>query len=150
MKVTVRLSACIVGLAFAAGTLFADHGEVIHCFTFTPLEASQSDWDAFYKATDQLPKKIKGLKHAWAGKLARPLNIPAVTIADAEARKKMMAEGKGTGDFTMNKREYGACMVFENEAAFKAYDADPGHKEWVGIYEKVRKPGTTTFQIITH
>jgi len=122
----------------------------MHCFTFTPIEsASQSEWQAFYKATGELPDKIKGLKRAWAGKLMRPLNVPALTIADAESRKKMMAEGKGSADFTMNKREYGACMEFENEAAFKAYDADPGHKAWVSVYEKVRKPGTTTFQIVT-
>lgn len=149
MRKMMRLGLCIASLAFA-GTLTAASGELVHCFTFTPIEgAPQADWDAFYKATSDLPGKINGLKYAWAGKLVRPQNIPAITIADAEARKKMMADGKGTGDFSINKREYGACMIFANEAAFKAYDGDPGHKSWVSVYEKVRKPGTTTFQFIS-
>ena len=146
-----RFGLCLTALTFSAFTLAAQSGEVMHCFAFTPIDsASQTEWDAFYKATSGLPGKVKGLKRAWVGKLARPLNVPAITIADAEARKKMMAEGKGTGDFAINKREYGACMEFENEAAFKAYEADPGHKAWVSVYEKVRKPGTTTFQIVTN
>ena len=149
MKKLARLSLCLAALSFSAGSLSAA-GEVVHCFTFTPIaSASTAEWDAFYKATNELPKKIKGLKHAWAGKLVRAQNIPALNIADAKERKNMMAEGKGTADFTMNKREYGACMIFDNEAAFKAYEGDAAHKSWSAVYEKVRVPGTTTFQIVT-
>ncbi len=149
MKNLKNLGLCLAALTFSAGTLSAA-GEVVHCFTFTPIaSASTADWDAYYKATSELPTKIKGIKYAWAGKLARPQSLPALVIPDAEQRKKMMADGKGNADFTVNKREYGSCMVFNDEAAFKAYADDPAHKSWASIYEKVRVPGTTTFQIVT-
>lgn len=126
MKKTTCLSACLLAMAFSAGTLAAAEKSVMHCFAFTPVEtASQSDWDAFYKATNALPGKIKGLKRAWAGKLARPLNAQP------------------------NPRQYGACMEFESEAAYKAYGQDPAHTSWVDVYGKVRVPGTTTFQILS-
>jgi hypothetical protein len=97
----------------------------MHCFAFTPIkEATQADWDAFYKATDELPKKIKGLRRVWHGKLARPLKI-----------------GESV-------REHGVCMEFEDEAAFKAYGPDAAHKAWVDVYSKVRVAGTTTYQIL--
>ena len=99
----------------------------MHCFAFTPIkEAAQADWDAFYKATDDLPKNVKGLKRVWYGKLARPLK---------------------QGDVV---REHGTCMEFEDEAAFKAYGAkdNKAHNDWVAIYSKVRQPGTTTYQIL--
>lgn len=143
-----KLTLTLAGLIVSAGLAAAETG-VMHCFAFTPLEgATQADWDAFYKATNALPQKIKGLKQVWVGKLARPLNVPSLNIQDPEARKKMMADGKGTADFTMNRREYGACMWFADEAAFKAYGGDPAHKEWEAVYSKVRRPGTTTYQIL--
>lgn len=117
----------LAGLCLAAGTLTAAESTVMHCFAFTPVkEATQSDWDAFYKATDDLQKKTEGMKRVWYGKLARPLK---------------------QGD---NVREHGVCMEFENEAAFKAYGAkdNAAHNDWVAVYSKVRVPGTTTYQIL--
>ena len=122
-----RFSLLFAGLCLAAGSAIAAESTVMHCFAFTPVkEATQSDWDAFYKATDELPKTVKGLKRVWTGKLARPLK---------------------QGD---NVREYGTCMEFEDEAAFKAYGAkdNKAHNDWVAVYSKVRQPGTTTYQIL--
>ena len=141
----------LLGLALAAASMMAAEKTMLHCFTFTPIEsASQSDWEAFYKATDALPGKVQGLKRVWYGKLARPLSIPALNIPDADARKKMMDAGKGSGDFTINRRANGVCMEFENKAAFDAYGPNPAHKSWEEVYGKVRVPGTTTFQILPH
>ena len=54
---------------------------LMHCFAFTPIEsASQAEWDAFYKATDELPKKIKGLKRVWYGKLAQAPGAESVEV----------------------------------------------------------------------
>jgi hypothetical protein len=144
-----KLSVCLAGLLVSAGLALAGEKGVMHCFTFTPIDtASQAEWDAFHKASAGLPQKIKGLKQVWTGKLMRPLPVWGLNVADAEARKKLNSEGKGTADVTLNRREHGACMWFEDEAAYKAYGSDPAHKEWVSVYEKVRKPGTTTFQIV--
>ena len=144
-----RFTLFAAGLVLSATAAMAGEKSVMHCFAYTPIaEATQADWDAFNKATSELPTKIKGIKRVWHGKLARPLAQYSLTTQDAEARKKVMADGKGTTDVAVMRREYGACMEFESEAAFKAYGADPAHKEWEAVYSKVRKPGTTTYQII--
>jgi len=97
----------------------------MHCFAFTAVEsASQADWDAFYKATDDLPKKIKGISHVWYGKLAHPLHVGEAT------------------------RQYGVCMEMENAQVRQAYGNDPYHKVWTDAYSKVRVEGTTTFDIL--
>jgi hypothetical protein len=144
-----RLAACVAGLFLSAGLSTAGEKTIMHCFAFTPIAtASQSEWDAFYKATDALPQKIKGLRRVWYGKLMRPLTQYGLNVPNAEARKKLMAEMKGNADVTVTRREHGACFEFADEAAFKAYGPDPAHKEWEAVYGKVRVPGTTTFQII--
>jgi antibiotic biosynthesis monooxygenase (ABM) superfamily enzyme len=121
----------IVAVAFAvclfAGVMSAADGKLMHCFAFTAIEtASAADWDAFYKASDALPGKVPGLHHVWVGKLKRPLK---------------------SGDAV---RQYGACMEFSDEAALKAYADSAGRKEWFAIYDKVRVPGTTTYDILVH
>lgn len=144
-----RLATCIAGLALSAATALAGEKTMMHCFAFTPIEtASQSEWQAFAKATDELPGKIKGLKRVWYGKLARPLAQNQLKFADPETRKKMMAEKGGTTDFAVVERKNGVCMEFEDQAAFQAYGKDPAHTSWVSAYEKVRVAGTTTYQIL--
>src|SRR5262249_55851300 len=141
-----RFTAFAVCIALSASAAFAGEKGLMHCFAFTPIkEATQAEWDAFYKATDALPKKVKGLKRVWYGKLMRPLALPALAIEDAAARKALMEAGKGTAAVTINRRENGVCMEFADEAAFKAYNPDPAHKEWESIYSKVRVAGTTTY-----
>jgi hypothetical protein len=124
-----KFALSLAALCLAAGSLTAAEPTLMHCFAFTPIkEATQADWDAFYKATDALPKQIKGLNRVWHGKLARPLK---------------------QGDAV---REHGVCMEFADEAAFKAYGAkdNKAHSDWVAVYGKVRVPGTTTYQILPH
>ena len=42
-----------------SGALTAGEKSLMHCFAYTAIEgASQADWDAFYKASDELPKKM--------------------------------------------------------------------------------------------
>lgn len=117
----------VATLCLAAGTVAAAEPTVMHCFAFTPIkEATQADWDAFYKATDALPKHVKGVKRVWYGKLARPLKLGEAV------------------------RENGVCMEFADEAAFKAYGAkdNKAHNDWTEVYSKVRVAGTTTYQIL--
>ena len=141
----------VATLCLAAGSLTAAEPTIMHCFAFTPIkEATQSDWDAFYKSTDALPGKVKGLKRVWYGKLRAPL--AQFNVSDAAARKQALAEGKAAaaGDITGTRREHGVCMEFDDEAAFKAYGAkdNQAHNDWVNVYSKVRVAGTTTYQIM--
>lgn len=123
----------------------------MHCFAWTPIkEATQADWDAFYKASDMMPKQMKMVKHVWYGKLLRPLS--QFGTSDVEARKKAMAGESASGPLTFTRREYGMCIAFESAgdhaATLKKYVAEPYHKTWSAAYEKVRVPGTTTYDIV--
>ena len=91
-----RLATLLAGLSLSATMSVAAEKTLMHCFAFTPIEtASQAEWDAFSKATDELPKKIKGLKRVWYGKLARPLAQNQLKFADPEVRKKMTRREEG-------------------------------------------------------
>ncbi len=116
----------VLTLTLLAGALSAGDGKLMHCFYFTVVEgASEADWQAFYKATDELPGKIPGLLDVWHGKLRRPLRVGA------------------------NQRQYGVCMEMQDEAALKVYADHPAHKAWEQVYFKIRQPGTTTVDIIS-
>jgi hypothetical protein len=128
---------------------FAGEKTVMHCFAWTPVkEATAADWQAFSKASDDLPKKIKGIKRVWFGKLVSPLPQVHFQQVDREAFRKYQAGETVNASVSATPREYGMCMEFTNADALKAYDADPYHKIWTDAYEKVRVEGTTTFNIL--
>ncbi len=143
-----RVVICLAVLLCAAGVSAAADGKLMHCFYFTAVEgATDADWQAFYKATDALPGKIPGLVAVWYGKLRRPQGVFAPS---AETRKGLKPDTtKITGEFSRLVRQHGVCMEFKDEAALKAYDPHPAHKEWVSVYEKVRQYGTNTFDILS-
>lgn len=121
----MRKLVCLTGLFLLAGVLSAGEKKLMHCFTFTVIEeATEADWQAFYKATDELPGKIPGLNKVWYGKLRRPLRVGEAT------------------------RQFGVCMELDDEAALKVYADHPAHTDWVKVYSKVRVPRTTTFDIL--
>ena len=120
-----KLFLCVAGGMLLASTAMAGEKKLMHCFAFTAVqEATQADRDAFYKATDDLPKKIKGISHVWYGKLSRPITV------DGEAR------------------QYGVCMEMDSADVRRAYGSDPAHAAWNAAYAKVRVEGTTTFDIL--
>jgi hypothetical protein len=123
-----RAAAVLAGVMLLPSIGSAGEKALLHCFFFTPIaEASQEEWNAFYQATDELPAKIEGLNRVWIGKL---------TERAAVAQQVKLG------------REYGGCMEFDDEAALKRYAAHPAHEAWVKVYERVRVPGTTTFDIL--
>ena len=141
--------ACCAVLAFSQGTAFAGDKTVMHCFAWTPIkEATQADWDAFYKASDELPKEIKGIKRVWYGKLVSPLNQIGLGKVDSAEFQKFQSGETIQADIRRVNREYGMCMEFSDAAALKAYDTDPFHKVWTDAYAKIRVDGTTTFNIL--
>lgn len=117
VQATVLLTVAL----FFAGSASAGEKKLMHCFFFTPIaEATDADWTAFYKATDEMVAKIDGLNRVWAGKLR-----------SAQAN-----------------REYGVCMELDDEKALEAYASHEAHDEWMKFYEKVRVAGTTTFDLL--
>src|SRR5271157_5188398 len=106
------------GALLLTGTAMAGEKGLMHCFYFTPVaSATQADWQAFFKATDELPGKIPGVKHVWYGKLQYPL---------------------------ANNRQWGVCMEMNGADTLKAYASSPAHSNWEKAYFKVRVEGTTT------
>lgn len=142
-----RLAFCGLALLLVAGVLSAGEKKLMHCFYFTPVdEATEAQWQAFFKATDELPGKIPGLTKVWYGKLRRGISIFS---PDPETRKKIPAGEKAvTGQFNRDVRLWGGCMEFDSEDALKTYAAHPAHKAWEEVYFKVRQYGTTTFDIL--
>ncbi len=124
----VREMVLLTGVTTLSGIASAGERGLMHCFFFTPIaEAGEADWEAFYKATEELPSKIDGLRRVWVGKLQK---------------RAAVSQQVKLG------REYGACMEMTDQAALESYAAHPAHDAWVKIYEKVRVPGTTTFDIL--
>jgi hypothetical protein len=144
-KSTTIFAIAVLGLLATAAPA-ADKG-MMHCFAYTVKgDATDADFAAFYKATEEMPKKIKEVKQVWFGKLRRPL---AQYRMDATNAKKFTAEAPtATVEATRVVRQQGVCMLLESEAALKVYEAHPYHKDWVAAYEKVRVAGTTTYDIL--
>ena len=127
---TLHLTVLLLGLTLFAGAASAGEKALMHCFYFTVVQdASEADWDAFKKATDELPGKIPGFNKVWHGKLRSPYN-----------------NYNSSGDKSV--REHGVCMSFDDQAALGVYADHPAHSEWVKVYGKVRQPGTSTFDIL--
>ncbi len=125
-----RWALMTAALTIMTAAAFAGEKKLMHCFAFTEIEgATEADWKAFYKATDELPGKIEGLNKVWYGKLRRPLG-------------QYNKEGKQT------VRQSGVCMEMDDAKALTAYDESPAHAEWLKAYEKVRVAGTTTYDIL--
>lgn len=156
-----RKLACVAVLLLFAVSLSAGEKKLMHCFAFTPLaSATEADWQAFFKATDDIPAKIPVVSKVWYGKLRRPL---ATFATDAETNKKAVAiekkkqageklipeEEKLIGTVTRATRTWGVCMEMTGEEGLaKTYTEHPYHKEWDAIYQKVRQYGTTTYDIL--
>lgn len=143
------LALCSALLLWCHPAAMAGEKKLMHCFAWTPVkEATQADWDAFFKASDALPKRIKGITRVWYGKLVSPLPQAMLGKIDPEAFKKYQAGETVTSPVQRMPREWGMCMEMADENALKVYADDPYHKTWTDAYAKIRVDGTTTFNII--
>ena len=80
-----------------AGIASAGEKKLMHCFAFTPIEdASEADWEAFYKATDELPDKVEGFNKVWYGKLRRPMRLYYKTGGDEAKYEQRVREWNET------------------------------------------------------
>jgi stress responsive alpha/beta barrel protein len=114
------LAGCVTG-RLTAGS----QKSLLHVFAYTPLEGSTpQDFEDFQKATAAMVGQIPGLRRVWVGKLREPLPV--------ETRI----------------HTYGVAMEFDDAAALDVYAKHPVHDEWVKVYTRVRKEGTTTLDIL--
>ena len=144
-----RWGACAVALALFHPSAQAGDQTVMHCFAWTPVkEATPADWQSFYKASDALPHKIKGILRVWYGKLVAPLGQAQLGDIDNATFHTYTTGAPVTIPVKRIAREYGMCMEMKNADVLKAYDTDPYHKLWTEAYAKVRVEGTTTFNIL--
>lgn len=137
-------------MLFLASTLasLAAEKTIMHCFAYTPRpEATEADFKAYYSATDQLTKDFKGIKRVWYGKLRAPLNQYRLDPAAAKQLSPTNDKAEGA-TVTRVRREHGTCFEFADTAAWQAYEKHPAHEAWAKVYDKVRVPGTTTYQIL--
>jgi hypothetical protein len=145
----IRVAAFAAAILISTGIANAGDKKIMHCFAWTSIkEATPADWDAFFKASDALPRKIRSISHIWYGKLAAPLSQTMLGTIDPESFKKYRAGEKVTNEVSRVTRDWGMCMEMASEDALKAYDTDPYHKIWTDAYAKIRVDGTTTFNII--
>lgn len=122
---------------------------VMHCFAWTAKpEAINADWAAFASASNEIPKKIKGVVRVWYGKLASPLGQVSIAGMEPGNFKKFNAGESVTTPVTRLWRHYAMCIEMTGPDALKAYDVDPYHQIWNAAYEKVRVEGTTTFDML--
>lgn len=148
-RFTQTAAACAALLVLFQPAAHAGDPTLMHCFAWTPVaEATPADWQAFYKASDALPHKIKGIVRVWYGKLAAPLSQVQLGDVDQATLQKYRNGESVTVPVKRVAREYGMCMEMKNAETLKAYDSDPYHKVWTEAYSKVRVEGTTTFNIL--
>lgn len=115
------LAGCLVGQQTAA-----TQKTLLHVFAYTPRQgATPQDYENFKRATAGMLGKIPGLRRVWIGKLREP--FPA------------------GGEI----REYAVAMEFDDLEALPVYADHPAHREWEQMYERVRKQGTTTLDILS-
>ena len=105
----------------SAGIATAAEKTLMHCFTFVTVEtATKEQWQAFTKATDELPDQIPGLTKIWYGKLRRP--VVTVGPANGAANQLILGSTPGTNLETTVRRAdltWGVCMEFAGEKALK-------------------------------
>jgi hypothetical protein len=150
MKLT-RFAACAAALLLMTGAAGAADKTLMHCFAWTSIkEATPEQWQAFFKASDALPGKIKGVKKVWYGKLANPLGQTGIAnTLDPETLKKYRAGESVPAEVRRTPRDWGMCMEMTSLDALKSYDGDPYHKVWTEAYSKIRVDGTTTFDFVS-
>src|SRR5437899_11008195 len=117
MKLT-RIAACAATFLLMSGAASAADKTLMHCFAWTSIkEATPDDWQAFFKASDALPGKIKGISKIWYGKLVAPLNQNMLGQIDPESFKKLRAGEKVTSEESRVNRDWGMCMEMASEDA---------------------------------
>jgi hypothetical protein len=115
---------CIAASAILAFNAHAGEKTVMHCLVFQEMPGPAADLNAYVKATDDLARKIEGIRHIWRGPIMPP------QIVDSK---------KFTG---------GLCMEVTGKTLLNL-DKEPAYKAWKEAYSKIQITGSSaTFDIL--
>ena len=117
------------GLLFLAGVLVGEESAstqrtVVHAAAWTALDTmTPQQFDDFKKLSASLVGQVPGLRRIWVGKLRAPVTM----------------EGQ--------KRDYGVIIEFDDVKTKNAY-SDTHPEPWYSTFNKLRKPGSTNFDVV--
>ena len=120
----------LAALVFAAGSVVGQERAVmqktvIHAVAWTPIEGfTPQDLEELKQATAVLVQSVPGMKRAWVGKLRQPLTVGNAT------------------------RSHGLILEFDDLKSREAYSTHPNRAAWAKVWEKVRTPGPTVFDVL--
>lgn len=125
-----RTLLCLAGCTlFLAGVLVgqeraATQKTVIHAAAWTALDTlTPEQFNNFKKETAAMVGKVPGVRRVWTGKLREPVTVGGL------------------------KRDYGLIVEFDDVKSKNAYTAN--HPlPWYENFNKLRKPGSTSFDVV--
>jgi len=125
----VALVALGAGIGVAANR-FGKPTTIIHVVTlFYKDGTTEAQKKAVLDGVEKMAGEVPGLKNIWLKGIKAQVSA-VVKDADGKLTEKRMTDA--------------IVMEFESEAAFKAYDDHPAHREWEKIYTVVRGQSRTT------
>jgi antibiotic biosynthesis monooxygenase (ABM) superfamily enzyme len=129
MQRNILLAVAGIGLFFSGWAVgkekFATERSMVHFAAWTAKDGlTQAELDAFKSSLTKLPDMFPGLERVWVGKLG--------------------AEVTANGE----KRNYAIALQFQDYKSKLAYSSSPRREEWLTMFETVRKPGSTSFDLI--
>ncbi|MSO21121.1 MAG: hypothetical protein EXQ56_11815 [Acidobacteria bacterium] len=123
------LSVAAIGLFFAGWAVgkedFQTQKSMIHCAAWTAKDGlTQAEFNTFKAGLAKLPDMFPGLQRIWAGKLG----------SDVE--------------FNGEKRTHAIALEFDSLKSKRAYSESKRRPEWQALFSTVRKPGSSSFDLV--
>ncbi len=126
---TALVSVAAITVFFAGWVVgkegFQTEKSMIHCAAWTAKDGlTQAEFDTFKSSLSELPDLFPGLNRVWVGKLGTEVT------------------------YNNEKRDHAIALEFESYEAKRAYSESKRRPEWLAMFETVRKPGSTSFDLI--
>lgn len=130
---TILAAVSLVALGAGIGVAANRYGKpstIIHVVTlFYKDGTTEAQKKAVLDGVEKMAGEVPGLKNIWLKGIKAQVSA-MVKEADGKTVEKRMTDA--------------IVMEFESEAAFKAYDDNPAHRDWEKIYTPVRGQSRTT------
>ncbi|HEY3443466.1 MAG TPA: Dabb family protein [Paludibaculum sp.] len=131
-KMTMAAAALVAlgaGIGVAANR-FGKPTTIIHVVTlFYKDGTTEAQKKAVLDGVEKMAGEVPGIRNIWLKGIKAQVSA-VIKDADGKLAEKRMTDA--------------IVMEFESEAAFKAYDDHPAHREWEKIYTVVRGQSRTT------
>jgi antibiotic biosynthesis monooxygenase (ABM) superfamily enzyme len=129
MQRNILLAVAGVGLFFSGWAMgkegFSTEKTMIHCAAWTAKDGlTQAEFDKFKASLSKLPDMFPGLERVWVGKLGEEVT------------------------YNGEKRDHAIALQFKDYKSKQAYSNSPRRPEWLKMFESVRKPSSTNFDLV--